>query len=166
MTPHGQENHRSLDAGRLWAGGAATAVVAALVAVVGILLSRGVLHISVLAPEGGGVWVNADTVTYAIGAAVCALAATALMHLLVIATPSPTSFFGWIMVLVTLVGVVVPIGLLASLDERLATATINLAIGLAITFLLVKTANAARRSTSSAHPTGGYPPPAMGGPRG
>ena len=31
----------NLDAGRLWMGGIATAVVAALVAVVGVLISRG-----------------------------------------------------------------------------------------------------------------------------
>jgi hypothetical protein len=32
----------TVDAGRLWAGGVATALVAALVAIVGILLARGV----------------------------------------------------------------------------------------------------------------------------
>src|SRR5207249_12211135 len=41
---------RSVDAGRLWTGGVATALVAALVAVVGVLIARGLLEVPVLAP--------------------------------------------------------------------------------------------------------------------
>src|SRR3954470_13059928 len=38
-----------VDAGRLWAGAAATALVAGLIAVVGILIARGIVHVDVLA---------------------------------------------------------------------------------------------------------------------
>jgi hypothetical protein len=39
-----------VDAARLWTGGLATALVAALVAVVGVLIARGLFDVSVLAP--------------------------------------------------------------------------------------------------------------------
>ena len=39
-----------VDAGRLWMGGLVTAVVAALVAVVGVLIARGLFDVPVLAP--------------------------------------------------------------------------------------------------------------------
>jgi hypothetical protein len=42
------------DAGRLWTGGLATAAVAALVAVAGVLIARGVFDVPVLAPTGEG----------------------------------------------------------------------------------------------------------------
>ena len=41
----------AVDTGKLWAGGLATAVVAALIAVVGIVIARGIFHIPVLAPN-------------------------------------------------------------------------------------------------------------------
>ena len=40
----------TVDAKRLWAGGAATALVAALAAVVGLLIVRGLLDIPVITP--------------------------------------------------------------------------------------------------------------------
>ena len=42
------------DSGQFWAGGAATAVVAALIALVGILIWRWTLGIPILAPAGDG----------------------------------------------------------------------------------------------------------------
>lgn len=57
MTVHPAQGDANVVAGgRLWAGGAATAVVAALIAVVGILIARGVFGVPVLAPEGEGTW--------------------------------------------------------------------------------------------------------------
>lgn len=46
----------TVNAGKLWAGGGATAAVAALIAVAGILLGRGIFDIDVLAPKGQGTW--------------------------------------------------------------------------------------------------------------
>jgi hypothetical protein len=155
---------QELDGGRLWAGGASTALVAGLVAVVGILVSRGLLQIPVLAPKGEGAWGNANTVTYALSAAAAALAATGLRHLLSVTTPSAGQFFGWIMVLMTLIAVVIPLSLVAELDSKIATAVINLAIGLAITSLVNSVAaNARRYRARRARPPAagdwqGYPP--------
>jgi hypothetical protein len=133
-----------VDAGRLWAGGVATAVVAALVAIVGLLIARGIFHATVLEPKGGGIWGNASTVTYAIVAALVALAATGLMQLLYVAVPAPSTFFGWIMVLVTAIGVVIPLTLTAATSTKAATAAINLVIGLVITLVISSMAASAR----------------------
>ena len=144
-----------LDPARLWSGGVATAVVAALIAVVGILLSRGVLDVPVLAPKGEGVWGNANTVTYALVSGAIALAATALMHLLSVTTPRFQTFFSWIMVLLTAIAVVVPLSLAVAWETKLATGVINLVIGLAITVIL----NGVARSAWRVRPPGGEPGP-------
>lgn len=133
-----------VDPGRLWAGGVATAVVSALVAVVGILIARGLVHVPIFAPRGDGVWGNASTVTYALMAAVFALAANGLLHFLLVTTPRATQFFGWIMVLLTIVGVVVPLTVVTNTNEMLATSALNLLIGLITTMLLVSAAGGAR----------------------
>jgi hypothetical protein len=69
-------------------------------------------------------------------AAAVALLATALLHLLLLATPRPMTFFGWIIGLATLVAVIFPFGTSAPLSQKFATATVNLFIGLAIGSLL------------------------------
>jgi hypothetical protein len=43
-----------VDAGRLWTGGLASALVAALVAVVGVVIARGLFDVPVLAPPARG----------------------------------------------------------------------------------------------------------------
>ena len=89
----------TVDARQLWSGGAATAVVAALIALADILVCRWLFGIPVLAPRQDGAWGDASTAGYAIAAAAAALAATAIMHLLLIATPRPQLFFTWIIAL-------------------------------------------------------------------
>jgi hypothetical protein len=135
------------DPGRLWAGGAATALVAALLAVLGILTARGLLDIAVLAPKGEGVWGDANTVTYALVAAACALAATGLVHLLLLTTPSAVRFFCWIMVLLALIAVVLPLSLDLGIESRTFTAVLNFLVGVVITLLVCGAAASARRGT-------------------
>ncbi|HEY2579592.1 MAG TPA: DUF6069 family protein [Streptosporangiaceae bacterium] len=139
-----RETRIGVDAGRLWAGGIATAVVAALAAVAGLLIARGIFHVVVLAPKGDGIWGNTGTVEYALGAAAVAIVATALMHLLCLAVPAPGTFFQWIMVLITLIAVVLPLTLSVALSAKLATAAINLALGLIITAVIHTMAMSAR----------------------
>ncbi|MGO9780259.1 MAG: DUF6069 family protein, partial [Streptosporangiaceae bacterium] len=85
----GSSSGRTVDARQLWSGGAATAVVAALIALAGILVCRWLFNIPILAPRQDGAWGDASTAGYAITAAAAALVATAIMHLLLIATPRP-----------------------------------------------------------------------------
>jgi hypothetical protein len=137
------ETRPRIVASRLWAGGAATALVAALAAIVAVLVARGLFDVALLAPRGEGTWGSISTVAYAVGAAIAALAATALLHLLLITTPRAKSFFVWIMLLVTAIAVVIPLGLHMDLDARLATAAGNLLIGIVITGTLSGVAGAA-----------------------
>jgi hypothetical protein len=135
---------RGLDAGRLWSGGFATAVVAALIAVAGILIARGVFDIAVLAPKGEGLWGNANTTTYALSAAGCALVATALLQLLAAKTPGFGRFFTWIMMLITVAATAIPLSLDVKQASMVATAVINFVIGIAILTMLNGVARAAR----------------------
>lgn len=154
------------DAGRLWAGGAATAIVAALIALVGVLICRWTLGIPILAPESDGAWGSAHTGEFVLAAAVVALAATAVLHLLMLATPDPGTFLKWIMALVTLAAVVYPFSTSAPLDQKIATAVVVLVLGVAIASLLsavavraikrVDTRNVLRRGYGPSGPGRGY----------
>jgi hypothetical protein len=132
-----------LDAGRLWMGGIATAVVAALVAVVGVLISRGLFDVPLLAPTREGALGDTSTAGLAGLAAVAALLATGLMHLLLVTTPRPRRFFTWIMALATLIAVILPLMTDAEASSRIATALINLSIGVAVGSLVSSSARSA-----------------------
>lgn len=137
----------SVDAGKLWAGGAATAVVAALIAIVGIIVARGIFDVAVIAPHRSGTWGNANTAVYAAAAFGFGLLATGLAHVLLIATPSPFVFLGWILGLCTLVGVLVPFATSADIAAKVATAIINAVIGIAVWSLTSATAHRSVRRT-------------------
>lgn len=156
-SPNAANNPRGRpDAAQVWAGGVATAVVAALVALVGILICRWTLGIPILAPRSDGAWGSAHTGEYMLVAALAALVATGLLHLLMLTTPNPGMFFGWIVALATLAAVVYPFSTSAPLGQKAATAIVNLAIGIAITSLL--TATAARAGRRAVPPPSGRPP--------
>lgn len=150
MPPTGQyrSSQPKVDARRLWSGGLAAAVIAALVAIVGILVARGIFDVEVLAPKRDGAWGDADTGYYALGAAAATLLATGLIHLLILFVPRYSLFFGWIMVLATAIGVVVPFGLNADTSAKVATSLINLALGITIGSLVSAVANSAVRAAA------------------
>src|SRR5580658_2153313 len=150
---------RWIEPGPLWAGGVATAIVAALIAVVGILVARWVFTIPILAPRRDGAWGDASTGAYALAAAGAALVATAIMHLLLLTTPRPQVFFGWIIGLATIVAVVFPFSTTAPVDQKAATALVNLILGIAIWTLTLQVAG---RAVRRRRPGGSYqssPPP-------
>jgi hypothetical protein len=137
-----------INAGRLWAGGAATLVVAALIVVVGITLCRGILAIPVPVPTVTG---GMSDVVYVLLAAGAAVVATGLLHLLIAAAPRPLVFFGWIVFLATAGAGMAPFsnsilgsaGHIAMLSSKVATATINVIVGIAIGSLLTGVARSA-----------------------
>jgi hypothetical protein len=137
---------RSVDAGRLWTGGVATALVAALVALVGVLIARGLFEVPVLAPTDEGTLGNASTWRLAAFAAAAALLATGLLHLLLLSTPQPRRFFTWIITLGTIAAALVPFLTGAGLAEKVATSAITLVVGLAIGSLLSGVARSAIRT--------------------
>lgn len=129
-------SERAVNVTRLWSGGLATAVVAALVIFAGTLVVRGIFGIPVLAPEEAGHLGDAGTVGYALLAGVVALLATALLHLLLLSAPRALSFFGWIVGLATAIAAVTPFTQGAEISSQIATGLINLVCGIAIASLL------------------------------
>ena len=87
-----------LDAGKLWRGAIATALVAIGVAVVGMLIIRGLLDIKIVRRTDGGDFVQATTGWYVGAAIVGTILATGLLQALMSLTPAPFRFYGWITV--------------------------------------------------------------------
>jgi hypothetical protein len=134
-----------LDATRLWTGGLATAAVAALVGLVGTLVIRVLFE---YAPVGAGAtraFGTGNAAMLCLFAAVAALAATGIAHLLMVSTPEPLSYLGWIIGLSTAAAVVLPLLSSVPTAAAVAIAVVNLVIGLAIGSLVVGTAISARR---------------------
>ena len=125
-----------VDARKLWAGGAASALVAGLVALVGVLACRWLFHLAVLAPHQDGAYGDVGTTALILVAFAAAIAATAVMHLLMLGTTRPLMFFGWVVTLVTMIVAIFPFSTTAALDAKIATALVNLAIGAVIGMLV------------------------------
>ena len=154
-----------LNPGRLWAGGVATAVITALIVVVGISIAKGIFGVPmpVPAPNGG-----MSAVAYVGIAAAAAIVATALLHLLIVSAPRPLAFFAWIVFLGTVLGVLAPFSNsvfgsfsnIAYLNSKSSVAAINLIVGVAIGTLL---SGVARSSVTRvpAPPTRPDTPPTM-----
>jgi hypothetical protein len=148
-----------LEAGRLWTGGVATAIVAALIAILGVLLARGVLGVPLLAPDEAGAFGDSSTLMLALLAALAALLATGLMHVLLLTTPRPWQFFNAIIALVTLIAAVLPFLSDAGRTSKIATAIIVIVIGATIGALLNGVARSAvkvRRTPPPSYPTTQY----------
>jgi hypothetical protein len=150
---------RWIEPGPLWAGGVATAIVAALIALVGILVARWLFNVPMLAPRRDGAWGDASTAGYVLSAAGAALVATAIMHLLLLTTPRPQVFFGWIIGLATIVAVVFPFSTTAPVDQKAATALVNLILGIAIWTLTLQVAGRAVRRRRPGDSYQSNPPP-------
>jgi hypothetical protein len=130
---------------RLWIGGVVAAVIVSGLAIVGFLVVCGMLNYPLLSIRGGDAVGQASMFGYAGGAALAALLATAAMHFLLVTTPRPRWFFEWLAGVGTAIAVLLPLGLAQELPARLATATVNLVLGLAIVGLVRNTAAASLR---------------------
>lgn len=148
-----------VDAGKLWPGGLATAVVAGLIALVGVLVSRWLFKIPLLAPQRDGTYGDVHTTAFVLGAAAAALVATAVAYLLCLSVPRPLTFFGWIVGLATLLVVIFPFSTSAPLAAKAATAVVSLVLGVAIGSLISGVAARAMRPPAAGGGAG-YPPDA------
>ena len=107
-------------------------LITGLVALVGLLVSRWLFNLPVLAPRQDGAYGDVRTTALILVAVAAALAATAVVHLLMLGTLRPLMFFGWIVALVTTIAAIFPFSTAAALDAKIATALVNLAIGVAV----------------------------------
>jgi hypothetical protein len=123
-------------AGRLWAGGVATACVAALVAAIGVLLFSYVFDVELVGTDLLLPITDSLALNYAATACVLGTVATGLAHLLSVTTPRPRVFFTWIVGLITVAAMVVPFAFEGDLVGKVATSVINLVIGISIASLL------------------------------
>jgi hypothetical protein len=145
-----------IDTRTLWTGGAVTAVIVGGLTIAGFLLIEGVLRYPLLGDRANAQVAHVTMVGYAAGAALAALLATAAMHVLLMTTHRPQWFFAWLGSIGTAIAVLLP--LTQHLPAPLATATINLGLGLTIIGLVHHTTAASvrprglvRADTSPAH---------------
>jgi hypothetical protein len=134
-----------VDAARLWSGGVATAVVAALIGFVGVLVVRAVFQVALSGSREAGALGDSSTVVLCVLAAVAALAATGLAHLLLLGAPRPLAYLGWIVGLVTAIAALLPFLSGRPLPEAFAQAIIHLVIGMAVGSLVTGAAATASR---------------------
>lgn len=126
------DEHARADAGRLWAGGIVTAIVAAGVALVAVLVTHKLLHVTLLNPDGSREAADDAMVMLPLLAAIVTVFATGLLHLLMTTTPQAPQFFGWIGALGM---ALVLLEVYLSADEvtgRLATGAVYLLLGVVI----------------------------------
>lgn len=141
MTSYDPQPRWAVSSRRLWAGGVATALVAAGIGVVGVLLIRGVLNVPILSAKGR--LVDQAMVVVPISAGLAALAGTALLHLLLLTTPRPTAFFGAICAIVIAIVVLQVFLAGGTTEDETATALLYAVIGIAVISLLSTVARTA-----------------------
>jgi hypothetical protein len=121
---------------RLWAGGVATAVVAAGIAIVGVLIISNVFELGIQTAQRSGALVDNAMTIIPVCAVIAALAGTALLHLLLLTTPRPATFFSAIVLLVLVVLLLQVFLADGGVIDHIATAVLYAAIGLAIISML------------------------------
>jgi hypothetical protein len=125
----------SVDAGRFWAGVVATALVTALIGLVGVLIVDQILDIELVVRDIVGT--GSTGAAFVVGGVLASIAAGGLLQLLVMSTPKPRAFFGWIMFLATLTAALLPLTWTDVLESAIATGLVNALIGIAIWSLLL-----------------------------
>jgi hypothetical protein len=154
------DEHTHADAGRLWAGGMATALVAAGVALIGVLVLHKLLHAPILSPGGLDQAADYAMVAFPIAAALATLLATGLLHLLMQTTPQASQFFGWIASLVMALVILQVFLHDTELLTKLETAAFYLLTGIAIITSLLGVSRSAVRYHQSRSYQEGRPDPA------
>jgi hypothetical protein len=112
----------------------ATAVVAALIGLLGGLIAKNLLDLNLPTPS----WVpgDKDATHLAVLGFAAGILAGVLLQLLFVATPSPMRFFGWIVGLITAAVAVLPFSTDATTGAKVATAVIAIIVGICVISLL------------------------------
>ena len=147
----------TLEGGRYVAGALATALVAALIGLVGVVVIEGIFDQDMVPPPDL-FNTGSHTAAFAIDGAIFAILAAAVLALLVVSTPRPKRFFGWLMVLATALVTVLPFAWTSHLDRAVLAAVVNLVIGVATWSLLAGVATRTiRPAAQAARPAAGGP---------
>ncbi len=126
------ENLR-LDAGRFWAGAAATVLVCALIGLAAAVIIEQVFGLELLSP---GLFGDSTTASWTAAGALFALLAAVVLQVLVLAAPRPSMFFGWLVALTTVILAVLPFTGSPDPLAGIVTAVVWLVLGLAVWSML------------------------------
>ncbi|GAA4713895.1 hypothetical protein APR04_004192 [Promicromonospora umidemergens] len=135
----GTENPRlGLEVGRFWAGALATTLVAALIGVAAHFILEAVLNLDVRA-QADLFGTGSELLGWVVAGVLFALAAAAVLYLLVMSTPRPRSFFGWVVTIGTVVLAAAPFAGQFELVPSILAAIVWIIIGSAVWSLLTGT---------------------------
>jgi hypothetical protein len=101
-----------------------------------VVISRWLFNIPLMSPSRAGTYGDVHTTDLVLVAAAAALIATGIAHLLLASTPRPMAFFNWIVGLATLILVIFPFSTSAPWQQKVATAIVDLVLGVAIGSLI------------------------------
>ncbi|WP_285107149.1 DUF6069 family protein [Promicromonospora sp. MEB111] len=135
----GTENPRlGLEVGRYWAGALATMLVAALIGLAASFILEEVLNLEIQ-PQADLLSTGSDLMAWVVAGALFALLAAIVLYLLVLSTPRPRAFFGWVVALATVILAMVPFAGQADLVPAVLAAIVWVIIGSAVYSLLTGT---------------------------
>ncbi|MEX2274561.1 MAG: DUF6069 family protein [Actinomycetota bacterium] len=153
-----------IDAGRLWAAGVATSMIAAVAALVVYLFAEGVFDVDLRVEDLGGggrtdlTWVPVVGVSFLAG-----ILATAVLHAFLLFVPRPTVFFGWLAVLATAAACLVPLTMDVSNEVMYWLLGMYVVVGVVVISLLLAITRwvvvEEPRLTEPAAPSQAPPPP-------
>ncbi|MGI5187769.1 DUF6069 family protein [Promicromonospora sp. CA-289599] len=146
----GTEDPRlGLEVGRFWAGALATMVVAALIGLAADFILEEVLNLEVQA-QADLFATGSDMLAWVVAGALFALVAAIVLYLLVMSTPRPRSFFGWVVALATVILAMVPFAGQFEIVPAILAAIVWIVIGCAVWSLLTGTLSrtVVRRTTA------------------
>jgi hypothetical protein len=124
------------DLRRYWVGAALTATIATMVGGLGMLVSQGIFHETLVWPDGSGATFAVHVGAYALVAAVLSLLTSGLYAAIMHLAPRPTLYFGWIGALGVLFAVALPFTAPLSLVSQALFAGLNGLVGIAVVVLV------------------------------
>jgi hypothetical protein len=137
--PSGTQDPRlGLEVGRYWAGVLATMLVAALIGLAATFILEDVLNLEIQ-PQADLFGTGSDLMAWVVAGALFALVAAVVLYLLVLSTPRPRSFFGWVVGLATVILAAVPFADRPEIVPAILAAIVWIIIGSAVYSLLTGT---------------------------
>lgn len=138
VTSGTQDPRLGLEVGRFWAGALATMLVAALIGLAAEFILEEVLNLEIQA-QADLFGTGSDLMAWVVAGILFALVAAIVLYLLVMSTPRPRSFFGWVVGLATVILAAVPFAGEFELAPAILAAVVWIVIGSAVYSLLTGT---------------------------
>jgi hypothetical protein len=138
VTSGTQDPRLGLEVGRFWAGALATMLVAALIGLAAVFILEEVFNLEIQ-PQADIFGTGSDMMAWVVAGALFAFVAAIVLYLLVMSTPRPRSFFGWVIGLATVILAAVPFAGDFELVPAILAALVWIVIGSATFSLLTGT---------------------------